>query len=125
MSSNEQSLIPRDHVVPLDEVAQRQKAEAVAALLQFLVEGGSVFLDVVRSRAQSKAAWDETNRKIEMLDAETAAFVRKLEAQMAGEREKTRRFQLLLDCIAGGAASGNEDLARSLGKAVELISASF
>ena len=76
------------------------KIEAAQKLVDLLLRGGQVFLDVQQQRADSDARWDATRRTIAELDASTDAEIRKLEADLSHDREGTERLRLLLNYAA-------------------------
>jgi hypothetical protein len=76
------------------------KIEAAQKLVELVLRGGQVFLEIRKQRADSDAIWEGTRRTIAELDASTDAEIRKLEAELSHVREGTERLRLLLNYAA-------------------------
>jgi len=79
-----------------NEAKSRLKEQAATDLLGLLVTGGKIFLEAQQLRVHSDAAWEETQRTLAVLDAQTQSRLRVLEAELMPAQDKTERLRLVL-----------------------------
>lgn len=97
------------------------RTEAAAGLIKLLVHGGHLYLDATRMEIESNRDWEDTRRRIAELDASTQAELKKLEAQLSGQKEKTLRLRMVLDVIATRGDTLSDVFAKGLAVAVEQL----
>lgn len=88
----------RKEEVDLD--IRQKKAEAAMKVVDLIVHGGRVFLDVQAANVEMTRNRKATEDSIALLDAQTNAELKKLEQALLTEQDKTKRLQIVADAAA-------------------------